>query len=124
MGIASATYREGIELVVIGGSAGSIQALLHILPSLPALFSLPIVLVLHIPPDEANLLPEILSVRSPLQVKVAEDKEPITAGTVYVAPPNYHLLIEKQRCFSLSMDEPVHFSRPAIDVLFESAAEA
>ena len=57
-------------------------------------------------------------------MKVAEDKEPIVGGTIYFAPPDYHLLVESGRTFALSLDERVHFSRPAIDVLFESAAEA
>lgn len=110
--------------IAIGGSAGALDALATILGALPAGFNLPVMLVLHIPPNKPSYLPEVLGTHCALAVKEAEDKEPITPGTVYVAPPDYHLLIERQRCFSLSVDEPVLFSRPAIDVLFDSAADA
>jgi len=113
-----------IELIVMGGSAGALLALGSILPSLPADFPLPIALVLHVPPTKPSYLVEALRQECELRVKEAEDKEPLAPATLYVAPPNYHLLIEKRREFSLSADELVHFSRPAIDVLFESAADA
>lgn len=113
-----------IELVVIGGSAGALDALARILPALPSGFPLPIALVLHVSPGRPSLLPEVLGAKCELVVKEAEDKEPLVAGTLYVAPPNYHLLVEPRRCVSLSVDAPVHFSRPSIDVLFESAADA
>lgn len=115
---------SSIEAIVIGGSAGTVEALVTILPALPAGFSIPIALVVHISPAGPSLLPDVLASRCALVVKEAEDKEPIAPHTVYVAPPNYHLLVEKERCFSLSVDDPVQFSRPAIDVLFESAADA
>jgi two-component system, chemotaxis family, protein-glutamate methylesterase/glutaminase len=118
------TTRQTIEAIVIGGSAGALVALSDILPALPAEFPIPVALVLHVPPDRPNLLVEVLGSRTPLRVKEAEDKEMLVGGTLYLAPPNYHLLIERRRCFSLSVDELVHFSRPAIDVLFESAADA
>jgi two-component system chemotaxis response regulator CheB len=113
-----------IEAITIGGSAGALEALGAILPALPHGFALPIVVVLHIPPNKPSYLPEVLGSMCALPVKEAEDKEPISRGTVYVAPPDYHVLIEKQRCLSLSVDAPVHYSRPAIEVLFESAADA
>ena len=113
-----------IEAVVLGGSAGALDALAAILPALPRELPTPLVLVVHIPPTRPSCLPEVLGARCELRVKEAEDKEPLAAGTLYVAPPNYHLLLEARRCLSLSIDEPVHFSRPSIDVLFESAADA
>ncbi len=113
-----------IDAVVIGGSAGSIEALRGLLPALPADFVLPIAVVLHIPPSKPSYLPQVLEARCAMVVKEAEDKEPLAGGTLYLAAPNYHLLIERSRCFSLSVDDPINFSRPSIDVLFETAADA
>ena len=113
-----------IEAIVIGGSAGALDALLAIVPALPEQVSCPIVIVLHLPPAQPNLVPEILSRVCALAVHEAQDKMPLCNQTIYVAAPNYHLLIERNRSLSLSIDEPVHHSRPAIDVLFESAADA
>ncbi len=112
------------QAVVIGASAGALQALSHILPQLGEPFALPVLIVVHMPPDRKSLLAEILQAKCGLAVKEAEDKEPIEPGIVYLAAPDYHLLVEEEGCISLSADEPVLFSRPAIDVLFESAAEA
>lgn len=112
------------EAIVIGGSAGGLSALSTILSGLPADFPLPIAAVLHVPPTRRALLAEVLSTRCSLAVREAEDKEPVLPATVYMAAPNYHLMIEKTRTFSLSVDDLVNFSRPAIDVLFESAADA
>ena len=112
-----------IEAIVIGGSAGALDALLAILPALPEEVSCPIVIVLHLPPAQPSLVPEILSRVCARAVHEAEDKAPLRDHTIYVAAPNYHLLIERNRSLSLSIDEPVHHSRPAIDVLFESAAD-
>ncbi len=113
-----------IEAMVIGGSAGALDALLAILPTLPEEVSCPIVIVLHLPPAQPSLVPEILSRVCARAVHEAEDKAPLCNHTIYVAAPNYHLLIERNRSLSLSIDELVHHSRPAIDVLFESAADA
>ena len=113
-----------IEAIVIGGSAGAIEALNRILPALPGDFALPVAVVLHVLPTKPSLLTNVLGPRCAVRVKEAEDKEPLAAATVYVAPPNYHLLIERRRWFSLSCDTPVHYSRPSIDVLFDSAADA
>jgi len=113
-----------IEAIVIGGSAGALDALLAIVPALPEEVSCPIVIVLHLPPAQPSLVPEILSRVCTRAVHEAEDKAPLRDQTIYVAAPNYHLLIERNRSLSLSIDEPVHHSRPAIDVLFESAADA
>jgi two-component system chemotaxis response regulator CheB len=113
-----------IEAIVIGGSAGALDALLAIVPALPEQLSCPIVIALHLPPAQPNLVPEILSRICSRAVHEAEDKAPLCDHAIYVAAPNYHLLIERNRSLSLSIDEPVHHSRPAIDVLFESAADA
>jgi two-component system chemotaxis response regulator CheB len=113
-----------VKAIVVGGSAGALDALSQILPALPAGFSIPIALVLHVHPGKPSYLAPLLANRCQLTVKEAEDKEPLAPATIYVAPPNYHLLVEPRRCLSLSVDDPVLFSRPAIDVLFESAADA
>lgn len=120
----AATETRRIDAIVIGGSAGALDVLEAVLPDLPAEFPLPIAVVIHVPADKPSYLIDVLRRRCALAVKEPEDKQPLAPATVYIAPPNYHLLIEKRRCFSLSMDEPVRFSRPAIDVLFESAADA
>jgi two-component system chemotaxis response regulator CheB len=112
------------KAVVIGGSAGSLEALSAILPELPPDFPLPIFVVVHVPADKESVLAEVLQVKSRLRICEAQDKEPIEAGTVYFAPPDYHLLIEADGHLTLSFDEQVLFSRPSIDVLFESAADA
>jgi two-component system chemotaxis response regulator CheB len=113
-----------VQAVVIGGSAGALEVLGSILSVLPHDFALPIALVVHLPPTRPSYLAEVLGARCALKVKEAEDKAPFEAGMIHVAPPNYHLLIEAHGCLALSVDEPVLYSRPAIDVLFESAADA
>ncbi len=110
--------------VVIGASAGAIDALSAILPALPADYPLPVLIVVHIPRDRESMLAEIFATRCRLPVKEAEDKEEILGGTVYFAPPDYHLLVEPDFTISLSSDVAVLYSRPSIDVLFESAADA
>jgi len=115
---------HNIEAIVAGGSAGALGVLGSVLPVLPAGFSIPVAVVLHVLPGKPSYLAGVLAARCSLAVKEAEDKELLTPGTIYLAPPNYHLLIEKDHSLSLSVDEPVHYSRPSIDVLFESAADA
>lgn len=110
--------------LVIGGSAGALGAMLRFLPLLPRDFPLPVMIVVHLPPDGESLLATLLNSRCQLSVKEAEDKEPISPGVVYIAPPNYHLLVEPDFLLSLSQDDCVLYSRPSIDVLFESAADA
>jgi two-component system, chemotaxis family, protein-glutamate methylesterase/glutaminase len=112
------------EAVVIGASAGALEALSVILPTLPAGFRLPVIVVVHVPPDKRSMLAELFQAKCQIPVREAEDKEPINPGTVYFAPSDYHLLVETEKSLSLSSDEPVLFSRPSIDVLFESAADA
>lgn len=111
------------ELLLIGGSAGSLDVLMQLLPALRPRLGLAIVVVLHRKPGE-SMLAELLNGRMFVPVKEAEEKEPIETDNVYIAPADYHLLIEKDRTFSLDYSEKVHYSRPAIDVTFETAAEA
>jgi two-component system chemotaxis response regulator CheB len=113
-----------IEAVVIGASAGGIEALLTLLPALSPSMKLAVVCILHMPPDRESLLAELFNARLGVTVCDAADKEQVRPGTVYFALPGYHLSIEKDRTFSLSCEPPVHFARPAIDVLMESAADA
>lgn len=110
--------------VVIGASVGAIGALNTILPALPEDYPWPVVVVVHVPPDRPSGLAELFASRCRLPVKEAEDKEEIIPGVIYFAAANYHLQVEPDFSFSLSNDEPVLYSRPAIDVLFESAADA
>jgi two-component system chemotaxis response regulator CheB len=121
----SSTPRPGLpKLLVIGGSAGSIEALNHILPALPARFPLPVLIVVHLPPERDCALASIFSDKCFLRVKEAEDKERFEPGVIYLAPPDYHLLVENSGTLALSSDEPELFCRPSINVLFESAADA
>ena len=117
------TLRNRIDAVVVGASAGGVEALGEILPTLPADFRPALLVVLHLPRERPSLLVEIYEKRCALPVREADDKEPIEPGTVYFAPPDYHMLVEKSRQIALSTDEPVYYSRPSIDVLFESAAD-
>lgn len=110
--------------VVIGASVGAIGALGILLPALPADYPLSVIVVVHIPPDRESGLASLFAPRCRIAVKEAEDKEQIQPGTIYFAPPNYHLLVEPDFSFALSVEEPVMYSRPAIDLLFESAADA
>lgn len=111
-----------IDAIVIGASAGAIASLSQLLPPLAPDYPLPILVTVHVPPDQPNSIPALLRTTCRVTIKEAEDKEPILPGTVYFAPPDYHLLVEENRHLSLSSEEPVNFSRPSIDVLFESAA--
>ena len=121
--IAPGELRTRIESVVIGASAGGVEALAVLLPALPATFRPSLFIVQHLPRERPSLLVEIFARRCARPVREAEDKEPVEPGTVYFAPPDYHMLLEKNRQIALSADEPVHYSRPSIDVLFESAAD-
>lgn len=115
---------ENAAIAVIGASAGAIDALKEIFALLPASLGIPVVVVIHISPDHNSILPEVLGMQSPLPVFEAEDKQPMRAGEIYVAPPNYHLMVEREGLLSLSSEDPVRFSRPSIDILFESAADS
>lgn len=111
-----------VDIVVVGGSTGALQALESFLRSLPLTWRLPIAVVVHLPRQVPSGLPAVLSTFSPIPVIQAEDKQPIAPGTIYVGPPDYHLLVDDGARLALSVDEPVKFSIPSIDVLFESAA--
>jgi two-component system, chemotaxis family, protein-glutamate methylesterase/glutaminase len=113
-----------IEALVIGASAGGIEALLALLPAVPATTRLAVVCILHMPPDRESRVAELFDERVAATVRDAADKEEIRPGIVYFAVPGYHLSVELDRTFSLSCEPPVHFARPAIDVLMESAADA
>lgn len=110
---------------VVGGvSAGGLDALQTLLADIPADFALALVFVQHLHPQQDDFLIQHLGRVCRLPVKEAEEKEAVKGGRVYLAPANYHLLIETDRTFSLCIDEKVNYSRPSIDALFETAAEA
>lgn len=114
---------EHCEALIIGGSAGSLDVLLKVLPDIDPMLNFPIIIVLHRKPGKESLLTNLLSSKTTLRVKELEEKEKMRSGTIYIAPPNYHLLIENNKTFSLDASEKVNFSRPSIDVTFESAAQ-
>lgn len=112
------------EAIVIGTSSGGMNALKFLFSALPVDFNIPIIIVQHISPRSDNQWIKLLNNNSKLYLKEADEKEKIEHGKVYIAPPNYHLMIERNKTFSLTIDERVNYARPSIDVLFESAAEA
>lgn len=112
-----------IEAVVIGGSAGVLDVLRLILAALPQDLRVPVIIVVHLPARAPTALHESLASVNATPMQQVDDKEPLRAGRVYFAVPDYHLLIERDRCVALSLDEPVLYSRPSIDVLFQSASE-
>jgi len=114
---------ERIDAVVIGASNGGIEALSLLLPALPAASKVSVFIVLHIPRDRPSRLVATFAPKCALPVREAQDKEPVEPGAVYFAPTNYHLLVDRGPQMALSADDPVHHSRPSIDILFESAAE-
>lgn len=111
------------KVVIIGGSAGSLNALMHILPELPPLNGFSIVIVVHRKSTDDQTLEDLIALKSSIKVKPVEDKVPLVPGFIYVAPSNYHLLFEKDDCLALDTSEKINYSRPSIDVSFESAAE-
>jgi two-component system chemotaxis response regulator CheB len=112
-----------MDAVVIGASAGGVNALMQLLPGMPSGYGLPIVVVLHVKSGRQNQLVEVFQQRVAIPVREAGDKEEVIPGTLYFAPAGYHLLLENDRSFSLSCDAPLHFARPAIDILMETAAD-
>lgn len=108
------------DAVVIGVSAGAVQVLDVILPALPAHAPFPTLVVVHLPPRGPSLLVEIFGRRCQVEVQEVCDKSPARPGVISFAPPDYHLLVESDRTLALSIDPPVNFSRPSIDVLFTS----
>lgn len=112
------------ELVVIGASAGGMDALKKIISQLDEEFNLPVIVVQHVAPHSDNYLVTYLDSFTSLHVVEASEKQRVTPGFVYFAPPNYHLLLEENKTFTLTVENKVNFSRPSIDVLFETAAIA
>lgn len=113
-----------VDAVAVGASAGGIDALFTLFGSLPVAWRQPLVAVLHVPDDRESRLAEVFAARLGIRVREARPGEPLEGNVLFFAPAGYHLLVEADRTFSLSQEPPVHFSRPAIDVLFESAADA
>lgn len=114
---------RGIEGIVIGTSAGGVEALSVVLPALPATLRASVFVVIHLPRARSSMLVDIFTRRCALPVHEAEDKDMALPGHIYFAPPDYHLLLNRGPQMALSVDDPVHYSRPSIDVLFESAAD-
>lgn len=112
------------KILLIGGSAGSLEVLMEILPALPDDATYSLVIVLHRKSAEDTILEDLIAAKAPLPVMEVEDKVPLLPGHIYVAPSDYHLLFEKGGELSLDNSEKVNYSRPSIDVSFESAAEA
>ena len=121
--MAQRSINNRYHLLVIGGSAGSLDVLLQLLPALRTDLGVAIIVVMHRKNGESQLA-ELLGDRISWPVSEADDKDTIEKGKVYLAPADYHLMIEKDRIISLDFSEKVHYSRPAIDVTFETAAEA
>jgi two-component system chemotaxis response regulator CheB len=117
-------HNRTVDAIVVGGSAGALQLLRIVLGDLPTPFPIPIFLTLHLPARPSEGLRDVLQIGIRVPVKQAEAKEPALGGYIYYAPPDYHLLVELDGTLGLSVDAPVHFSRPSIDVLFDSAAQA
>lgn len=112
------------DLILIGGSAGSLQVIIEILPKLSPHVKQAIVIIFHRKAHpNSEILIDLLNIKSPLTVKEAEDKEKIQPGTVYIAPADYHLFLEKDHSFSLDISEKVNYSRPSIDLTFITAAD-
>jgi two-component system, chemotaxis family, protein-glutamate methylesterase/glutaminase len=110
--------------IIIGASAGALEALSVLLPPLPATYPYPIFVVVHLPPNKRSVLAAIFDLKCQLRAIEAEDKEPVEAGFIYFAPPNYHLSLEGRTHVALSSEEEVLFSRPSIDVAFETVPKA
>jgi two-component system, chemotaxis family, protein-glutamate methylesterase/glutaminase len=110
------------EVVAVASSAGGLKALLRVLSPLPSDFEASIVVVQHLDPRHRSLMADLLSHRTSLSVKEAEDGDALKAGQVFTAPPNHHLLVNTDGSLSLTESELVHFLRPSADLLFESVA--
>ncbi len=114
--------KAAFDIVALAASAGGLSALSRVLGALPAGFPAIMVVVQHLDPRHRSLMADILNRRTPLQVKQAEDGDHLKPATIYIAPPNRHLLVNKNKTLSLSQSELVHFVRPSADLLFESVA--
>lgn len=114
------------SLIVVGTSSGGVEALSAVLPALPPTLRIPVLVVIHLPRERPSLLVDIFAPKCRLPVREAQDKDPLLPGYIYFAPPDYHLLVDREQGrpqLALSADDLVNFSRPSIDVLFESAAD-
>lgn len=116
--------KKHCKVLLIGGSAGSLEVLMDILPKLKPIINFAIVLILHRKSAEDSTLENLIAMKSKIPVGQVEDKEVLKSGFIYVAPSDYHLLFEKNKQLSLDVSEKVNYSRPSIDVSFESAALA
>lgn len=114
---------ENIELVVIGGSAGSLEVILDMVKKLDHKISFPIILVVHRKSQSVSILPTLLQQFSSIEVTEIEDKTEINNNQIYIVPADYHLLFESKELVSLDSSEKMNYSRPSIDVIFKSAAE-
>jgi two-component system chemotaxis response regulator CheB len=115
--------KQNKKIIVVGASAGGLNALTALLSPLPGDYGFPVLIVQHLSPLSDNYWLEKIGEACNLKIKEAEEKEVIKKGFVYVAPSNYHLLVERDNTLSLSVEEKVNFSRPSIDVLFETASD-
>lgn len=111
------------RLIIVGGSSGSLQVVIHILGNLPDDYPIPLLLIIHRANTSDTMLPDLLMLKSNLTVREIEEKDKIISRCVYLAPPDYHVLIEKDKTFTLDYSEKLNYSRPSIDVSFISAAE-
>ena len=111
------------KLIIIGGSAGSLQSILKIIPFIKKTIPYAIAIVVHRKNTEDTILEDLIAIKSPLPLHYVEDKLPIKSGCVYVAPSGYHMLFEKDHTIAIDASEKVYYSRPSIDVSFESAAQ-
>jgi len=124
MGAALAKLRDHpLDAIVIGGSAGVLDVLRVLLAALPASLRVPVAIVVHLPARAHTAIHQSLQSVTTLPMRQADDKEPLQGGAIYFASPGYHLLIESNGTAAHSLDEPVYYSRPSIDVLFETASE-
>lgn len=114
---------QGFDLLVIGGSAGSLAVVLKLLPLLKESMHLAVILVFHRKPGEESTLLDVLASKTKYLIKEAEDKDELVPGTIFLAPADYHLLVEKDHTLTLDDSEKVNYSRPSIDVTFESASD-
>jgi len=121
--MAQNSITSSVRLIVIGGSAGSLDVILKLIPALHTRLPVAIIIVTHRKPSNDEILVELLNARSEWPVKEAEEKESVEPHIIYIAPTDYHLLLEKDHTFSLDVSEKVNYSRPSIDITFESAAE-
>jgi len=118
-----AESKVGYEMVLIGGSAGSVEVLLKIIPKLPANFPMSVLIVVHRMKTDEDILLGLLQAKSMINVKEAESNEILEPGTVYLAPADYHLLIERDKSVTLDFSEKVKYARPSIDVTMQFAAK-